>query len=114
MATGYEAHPALPHVETQLSCPANGYGVPPDGVGTVTGWAGSWACRVVPWPGGLRTEIVPPRASPRSLRPIRREPRPGVGCAHRSRDHERGDGYDNGQDISAQNRPGRHCDHQIT
>jgi len=36
--------------------------VPPGGLGAVVGLAGRWTCSVVPWPGGLSTEIVPPRA----------------------------------------------------
>src|SRR6185437_15854212 len=56
---------------------AGGYGVPPGSAGTATGSAGSRTCRAVPRPGGLSTEIVPPRASTRSLRPMMPEPRLG-------------------------------------
>ena len=41
------------------------------------GPAGSRTCSAVPRPGGLSTEIVPPSASTRSLRPMMPEPRPG-------------------------------------
>ena len=30
--------------------------MPPGGVGAAIGSAGSWTCRVVPWPDGLRTK----------------------------------------------------------
>ena len=43
--------------------------------GTLRRSAGRWTCRVVPLPGGLRSEIVPPSASSRSLRPMMPEPR---------------------------------------
>src|SRR6476659_4887786 len=45
------------------------------------GPAGNWTWRVVPWPGGLRTEIVPPSASTRSLRPMMPRAAAGVGAA---------------------------------
>ena len=51
--------------------------VPPGSAGTATGSAGSRTCSAVPRPAGLSTQIVPPRASTRSLRPIMPEPRLG-------------------------------------
>jgi hypothetical protein len=52
-------------------------GVTPGRVDVAIGSAGSWTCRVVPWPGGLSTKMVPLRASTRSLRPMMPEPRLG-------------------------------------
>src|ERR1700753_1023082 len=77
MAADQEAHPPRPRLDGRRLAAVGGYRVPPGSVGAAIGPAGSWTCRGVPWPDGLRTKMVPPRASTRSLRPMMPEPRLG-------------------------------------
>ena len=57
------ACPALPRAEPHRPPGRQRLRVRPGGAGTATGPAGSRTCSAVPRPGGLSTEIVPPRAS---------------------------------------------------